>query len=102
MSETGKVKNISGEDLIDAWSGGRLVVAGATLDVPLEQVWAYTQQAERWAPYDAAAKKAHKPAFEADEARYAAELAAAEPAADESPGDESGNPSDAGDAGQED
>lgn len=77
--KTAKVKNISGEDLIDAWSGGRLVLAGAALDVPVDQVWGYTQQAERWEPVDAAAKKVHKEHYDAAVEREAAELAAVAP-----------------------
>lgn len=72
---TGKVKNVSGESLIDSWSGGRLVLDGATLEVPVDQVYAYTQQAERWAPHDNHAKKAHKEGAEARESADAGELA---------------------------
>lgn len=77
--KTVKVKNISGEDLVVGWLGGRLVVAGQVVEVPLDDVWSYTQQAEVWEPYDAAAKKAHKEHLEVAHGREAAELAALEP-----------------------
>lgn len=81
MSEqkTGKVKNISGEDLVVGWLGGRLVVATQTVEVPIGDVWSYTQQAETWEPADAPAKKAHKEHLEAALEREAAELAAIQP-----------------------
>ena len=77
--KTGKVKNISGEDLVAGWLGGRLVVDGQAVEVPLDDVWSYTQQSGTWEPYDNAAKKAHKEHLENALDREAAELAALEP-----------------------
>ena len=42
-----KVKNVSGEDRI---VGGRLVLAGAVLEVPDEDVESYTCQESNWQP----------------------------------------------------
>lgn len=96
MADTGKVKNIEG-DLIDSWSGGRLVLKDGVLEVPLEQVYAYTQQTERWVPFDNAAKKAHKDGTEAAEARAAAETPPAdEPPPNEQPAESGANDSQEG------
>lgn len=63
-----KVKNVSGEDRTVPALGGRLVTAGASVDVEAEQVYGFTCQDAIWAPADAEAKKAHKAATEpADE-----------------------------------
>lgn len=86
MPDTAKVKNVGGEDLIDAWSGWRLVEAGQVLEVPVDDVYAYTHQAGRWAPVDAPAKKAHKEGEDARAERDAAEAALT--AAFQGPGDE--------------
>jgi hypothetical protein len=93
-NDTAKVRNISGEDLLVGWLNGRLVLDGQAVEVPLEDVYAYTQQTQTWEPYDNAAKKAHKeartrPTLE----RHEAELAALEPdppaeSADEHPVDQ--------------
>lgn len=61
----GKVKNTSGEDRIVPGLGGRLVLAGAVVDVPLEDVYSYTCQSN-WEAHDTAATKAHAKG-EADE-----------------------------------
>jgi hypothetical protein len=51
-----KIRNISGEDrTIEA---GRLVLAGAVIDVPDEAVYGFTQQS-LWDPADADAEAAH-------------------------------------------
>jgi len=44
-----KVKNVSGSDLLVPWLGGRLVLAGAVVDVPDEDVESYTCQESNWA-----------------------------------------------------
>ena len=51
-----KVKNISGEDRIVQ---GRLVLAGAVLEVPADEVWSYTCQEPNWAPADDKAQAIH-------------------------------------------
>lgn len=79
MSATAKIKNVSGEDLLVPWLGDRLVLDGQAIEVPVDQVYAFTQQDGTWEAYDNAAKKAHKAESEsADEARAReqAELAA--------------------------
>jgi hypothetical protein len=55
-----KIKNVSGEDRIVPGLGGRLVPAGAVVDVDVEDVYAYTCQEPNWAPVDTEAKAAHK------------------------------------------
>lgn len=68
-----KIKNISGEDRFVPWLGGRLVVAGAVIEVPDDESWAYTEQETNWAPVDTGAQKIH-------DAGVAAQKPAAEPA----------------------
>lgn len=48
MAET-EIKNISGEDRTVPALGGRLVLAGAVVSVPSEDVKSYTCQDEVWA-----------------------------------------------------
>ncbi|MCF6376900.1 hypothetical protein L2K70_04730 [Nocardioides KLBMP 9356] len=55
-----KVKNVSGEDRIVQ---GRLVLAGALLEVPADEVWSYTIQEPNWAPGDDEARTAHDEAY---------------------------------------
>lgn len=77
---TAKIKNVSGEALTVPWLGGRLVLDGQVVEVPVEDVHAFTQQAATWAPQDNAAKQAHKEAdeqFAEDRLVEAAEQAAA-------------------------
>lgn len=81
---TGKIKNVSGEARTLGGPAGRFVPKGAAIDVPLDEVYLYTQQ-EIWDPADAAAKKAHAEGHAAYEQRLAADLgptpeAPAEPA----------------------
>lgn len=54
-----KIKNVSG---VDREVAGRLVLAGAVIDVPDDAVWSYTCQPETWAPADADAEDAHRAA----------------------------------------
>lgn len=54
-----KIKNTSGEDLLVPWLGGRLVIAGAVVEVPADTVTAYTQQESTWAPADDEAQALH-------------------------------------------
>ena len=54
-----KIKNVSGEDRLVPGLGGRLVLAGAVVEVPDEDALAYTCQETNWAPADKAAHKAH-------------------------------------------
>lgn len=58
-----KVKNVSGQDRLVPWLGGRLVVAGAVVEVPAEDVAAYTQQTGTWEPADKATQKIHDAAL---------------------------------------
>ena len=53
-----KIRNVSGQDLSVPWLGDRLVVAGQVVDVPAEDVYAYTQQAG-WDPADDEAQTLH-------------------------------------------
>ena len=55
-----KVKNVSGEDRIVQ---GRLVLAGAVLEVPADEVWSYTCQEPNWAPADDEAQAVHDDAY---------------------------------------
>jgi hypothetical protein len=64
-AKVGKIKNVSGVDRIVPWLGGRLVIAGAVVDVPVEDVYAYTCQEANWAPADKAATTAHEDAVAA-------------------------------------
>lgn len=75
MPETAKIQNSSGESLIVPWLGGRLVEDKQVVDVPVDDVYAYTHQAQTWSPHDAAAKKAHKAGADARDEREAAEAA---------------------------
>lgn len=69
-----KIKNVSGDNrTLSAAAGGQLVLKKATVDVPDDEVYNYTQQ-DIWEPYDDAAQAAH----EAGEAAYAERLAAHE------------------------
>lgn len=54
-----KIKNVSGDDRFVPWLGGRLVLAGAVIEVPDEESWAYTEQESNWEPVDPAAQKVH-------------------------------------------
>lgn len=62
-----RIKNTSGQDLLVPWLGGRLVVAGAVVEVPAEDVAAYTQQTATWEPADKATQKIHDAAFKGAE-----------------------------------
>ena len=64
-----KVKNVSGVDLIVPALGGRLVVAGAVVEVPADAVYGFTCQTPNWEPADDATQAVHDQA-------HAAELAA--------------------------
>lgn len=75
MPDAAKVKYIEDEAHTVPWLGGRLVLPGQVVEVPVEDVYAYTQQADRWEPYDAAAKKAHKQATEARDEQAALDAA---------------------------
>lgn len=44
-----KIKNVSGEDLLVPGLGGRLVLAGAVVEVPDEEAESYTCQESNWA-----------------------------------------------------
>ena len=55
-----KVKNISGDDRLVQ---GRLVLAGAVLEVPADEVWSYTCQEANWAPADEEATAVHDEAY---------------------------------------
>lgn len=59
-----KVKNITGEDRI---VGGRLVLAGAVLEVAPDEVWSYTCQGPNWAPADDEAQVEHDAAVAASQ-----------------------------------
>ena len=69
-----KVRNISG---VDRSTRNRLVLAGAAIEVPIEECWGYTQQLETWEAFDDAAREVHQ--FNLDAiAYYLAELEAEE------------------------
>lgn len=53
-----KIKNTSGEDRMVPWLN-RLVMAGQVVEVNGEDVWAFTQQAQTWAPADDEAQVEH-------------------------------------------
>jgi hypothetical protein len=55
----GSIRNISGDDRILPLFGGRLVMAGAVIEVARDQVTSYTQQESIWAPYDDVAQAEH-------------------------------------------
>lgn len=59
-----KIKNTSGEDLLVPWLGGRLVLAGQAVEVPISDVTAYTQQEATWAPADDEARRLHEEMLE--------------------------------------
>lgn len=52
------IRNVSGEARAVPWEG-RIVDDGEVLAVPVEDVWAYTQQAGVWEPADEAAQAVH-------------------------------------------
>lgn len=54
-----KIKNVSGEDRTVPGLGGRLVVADAVVEVPIEDVYAYTCQGTNWSPANKEAQAAH-------------------------------------------
>ncbi|MFC6045738.1 hypothetical protein ACFP8W_06950 [Nocardioides hankookensis] len=63
MGKTGKIKNITGEELIALLEGGpagRLVHKGQTIDVPVERVTMYTQAESSWEPADDVARELHQ------------------------------------------
>jgi hypothetical protein len=62
-----KIRNTSGENRIVPSLGGRLVLADVVVDVPDEDVYAYTCQEGVWAPTDEAAEAAHTAATAAPE-----------------------------------
>lgn len=76
---TGKIRNVSGESRSIGHAGGRLVLKGATLDVPLEEVYGYTQQDSIWEPADADAQSAHDEAHADYQRRLAEDLGLADP-----------------------
>lgn len=67
-----KIKNISGDARLVQ---SRLVLEGADLDVPADEVWSYTCQETNWAPADDEARAVH-------DAAVAASDPAAEPSID--------------------
>lgn len=54
-----QIKNVSGDDLVVPWLGGRLVLAGQVVDVDEGDVYAFTCQEPNWAPADDAAQAEH-------------------------------------------
>lgn len=56
-----RIKNVSG---VDREVAGRLVLAGAVIDVPDDAVWSYTCQPATWAPADDATAALHRAAKE--------------------------------------
>lgn len=68
-----KIKNVSGEDRLVPGLGGRLVVAGAVVEVPDEDTYSYTCQTTNWSPADKAAEKAHDAAAPTPEPSVAPE-----------------------------
>lgn len=84
-----KIRNASGEDrTLSAAAGGRLVLAGAVIDVPDEDVYGYTQQSI-WEPVDDDAQAAHDEAHAAYEAALRVDLGLPEPAQDQPAGNAS-------------
>lgn len=61
-----KVKNISGRDLIVPALGGRLVVAGAVVEVPDDAVYGFTCQGPNWEPADDETQAVHDKAHAAE------------------------------------
>lgn len=71
-SKAHKIKNVSGSDLTVPALGGRLIVDGATVEVADEaDVYGFTCQEQTWAPADAATKKLHEKAHDAQLERNA-------------------------------
>lgn len=68
-----KIKNVSGVDRHVPDLGNRLVLAGAVIEVPDADVYAYTCQEPIWAPADKAAKDAHAAATTIPDAEAPAE-----------------------------
>lgn len=68
-----KIKNVSGEDRLVPGLGGRLVLAGAVVEVPDEDAFSYTCQEANWSPADKAAQKAHDAAAPSPEPAAAPE-----------------------------
>jgi hypothetical protein len=62
-----KIKNVSGEDLLVPGLGGRLVIAGAVVEVPDEVAESYTCQPPNWAPADKPTTTEPTPAHEPTE-----------------------------------
>lgn len=62
-----KVRNVSGEDRVVPALGGRLVVAGAVVDVDPAEVYGFTVQESNWAPADEEAQAAHDAATQTDD-----------------------------------
>lgn len=61
MTDVGSIQNISGENReLRSIGSSRLVLADQVIEIPLDQVTSYTQQETTWAPYDEAAKAAHR------------------------------------------
>lgn len=54
-----KIRNKSGDDRTVTGLGGRLVLAGQKVDVPVEDVHSYTCQVTIWEPADDEAQAAH-------------------------------------------
>lgn len=91
MTDVGKIKNVSGDDRLVPSLGFRLVLAGQAVDVPLDEVFGFTQQEGTWAPHDAAAKKVHQSTLEAlRELIDAEESAAVVAQTDDGPGENDG------------
>jgi hypothetical protein len=66
MATAAKIKNVSGVDRLVPGLGGRLVMADAVVEVPAEDVHAYTCQESTWAPANKEAQAAHDKAVEAN------------------------------------
>lgn len=86
-----KIRNASGEDRYVAALAGRLVVAGAVIDIPTEDVYGYTQQAGIWEPVDddatAATDQGHEAYLERLRATGAQSQAPTEEPTDEAVGE---------------
>ena len=77
MSDTGKIRNISGEDRIaglDTPLRGRLVEATQVVEVPVEDVYSFTVATSTWEPADEAAQAAHDKGAAEELERVRAEL----------------------------
>jgi predicted component of type VI protein secretion system len=66
MIDMAAVRNVREDH--DVTVDGRLVLRGATIDVPVEQVYGLTSQVENWQPADDEAQAAHDAASTAHEA----------------------------------